>query len=92
MASNHKIINRSGDTIAVVMDSNRESHEIPPNGQAIFVKANPFDKVTFHVFRDWNRNGQPNRDQYVMSEQIGYWEAISAHCTRIFNGTQLEKE
>lgn len=32
MASNHKIINSSGDTITVVMDSNREAHEIPPTG------------------------------------------------------------
>lgn len=56
----------------------------------MFTRANPFDQVTFHVFRDWNRNNEPNRDQYITSEKIGYWDAIRATSTHTFNGTRLE--
>lgn len=92
MASNHKIKNQSGDTLTVVMDTDREAHEIPPAGQAVFVKANPFDQPTFHVFRDWNRNNAPNKDQYLTSEKVNFWEAISATSTYVFNGSKLVHE
>jgi hypothetical protein len=41
--------NDSGDTIHVVMDNDRESHDIAPRGQTTFTNANVGDNPTFHV-------------------------------------------
>jgi hypothetical protein len=41
--------NETGSSIRVVMDSNRERHDIAPNGQATFSQANLGDAPTFHV-------------------------------------------
>lgn len=86
MASDYKIHNDTVFNIIVVMDSNREEHSIVPNGVAIFVRANPLDRPTFHVFVS---HPDGSRGPELTAMKVGYWDAISASGEYSFDGKEL---
>ena len=86
MASDYKIHNDSVFEIFVYMDSHREQHVIVPNGVAVFVNANPFDRPTFHVCMT-NPNHTEGHELTAM--KVGYWDAITASGEYSFSGGEL---
>jgi hypothetical protein len=57
-----EIVNRAPQAIEVVMDSEREEHQIPGAGAATFVSAKNGDSPTFHILVN---------DNEVYSKNIG---------------------
>ena len=86
MASAYRIHNDSLTGIYVYMDSHREDHVIVPNGIAVFVKANAFDRPTFEVCAV---NPDNTQGQQLTSMKVGYWDAITASGDYSFNGGEL---
>lgn len=87
MASTYRIGNHSAFSIAVVMDTNKESHAVPAAGSAVFVRANPGDRPTFHVYFD--QNGDGSGERFICDMKVGYWDALRAEGNYAFNGSEL---
>jgi hypothetical protein len=88
MPSSHRIHNRSQFDVVAVMDTNRESHPVPPNGTAVFTRANVGDRPTFRIYDDPDRDGRGNR--FLTSAKVGYWGALRAESEFEFTGSSLE--
>ena len=86
MASSYRIENRSNRWIQVVMDTEREIHEVGPLGTQVFTRANPFDRPTFRAYA--YENGQ--RREFLDSKKAGYWSALWASGHYRFNGSKFD--
>ena len=72
--------NETGSPIRVVMDNNREQHDIAPNGQATFSEANLGDAPTFRVL-------DPTNDLEIFSRRID--PITTPHSSLGFNGRKF---
>ena len=70
--------NETGSPILVVMDSDRERHNIAPGGQATFSKANLGDAPTFRVL-------DPTNNLEIFSRRID--PITTPHSSLGFNGS-----
>ena len=86
MASTYTIKNITVYPVWVIMDSNREAHLIQPAGQAVFVKANPFDRPTWHVHSVESAGGVGIK---LTSRKAKWRHIVLAEGTYTFNGSSL---
>ena len=84
MASSHTVINQSVYPVWVVLDTDREVYLIQPSGSAVYVRANPFDRVSLRAY-DVNNTG--GRGQLLGARRLGYWSAVTANSTTRWNGS-----